>query len=375
MDDSKQSLYCSMIHGGLNLDLKDDAPWIQSCCLRNDRVPIEINKPFWQLLSSSDLKKNNLAGQWDPGCQNCQSLESSNLRSFRQGMNDGLDIDGLTDLVGPARIDLMFDISCNLACRICGPHSSTFWQKHLQDIGEWPRPVFTPRKKQEIVQYIQTLDLSNLRQVVFCGGETLLGQEYWDVARWLAEHVPDAKHNLTLCFQTNGTQGIHSKNYDIIDRCKLVKLHVSLDSIDQEFEYLRWPASWQRVTHNLFDLRQTLPSNVMFLIEQTIGIFNVLSFTKIEDWISFEFSVNREGDPVELTRHMTRGIFDLKNCSRELVNVLQQGPGKELVPHGWQENTQEITTMINNIKKFDQHRGQSFEQAFPAVFQCFERYW
>lgn len=375
MANPNESVYCAMIHGGLNLDLTDTPPAIRSCCLRGDNMLIEGNKPFWQMLNDSPLRTNNSAGKWDSGCQNCQSLEKAGMRSFRQGMNDGLEIYGLTHMKGPARIDLRFDTSCNLACRTCGPHSSTFWQKHLQNIGEWDQPIFTPRKKHEIIYYLSTLDLSNLKQVVFCGGETLLGQEYWDVAGWLTEHVPDAKNNLTLCFQTNGTQPIQPKNYTVIDRCKLVKLHVSLDGTDCEFEYLRWPASWQQVTDNLFDLRRNLPSNVMFLIEQCVGIFNILSFTKIEYWVGQYFPMNRYGDPVDLTRHMVMGMYGLENCSQELINKLHNRPGKHLIPENWQEKPKQIAAMIDEIKKFDKHRNQSLERTFPEVFECFKRFW
>jgi sulfatase maturation enzyme AslB (radical SAM superfamily) len=109
----------------------------------------------------------------------------------------------------------MFDISCNLACRTCGPTSSTYWLKQLN------QPVDVPKSSQDVIQAMSKLDLSNLQQVVFCGGETLLGQAYWSVAEWLADNVPNADKQLTMCFQTNGTQSILPQNYEIIKKYKL----------------------------------------------------------------------------------------------------------------------------------------------------------
>jgi hypothetical protein len=373
--DHDQSTYCAMVHGGLNLNLKDNSPWIQSCCLRQDKFEIEIGKPIWYLLEDSSLRQKNLSKQWDTGCHNCKSLETLGMPSFRTGMNDGLELKGQTALSGPARIDIMFDISCNLACRTCGTSSSTMWQKQLKSIGEWNQPIFSPRNKHDIMRALAGLDLTNLRQVVFCGGETLLGQEYWDVSKWLVDNVPDAKNNLTLCFQTNGTQSIHPRNFAIIDACKLCKLHVSIDGVDKQFEYLRWPASWQQTRDNLFRLRDTLPSNVMFLIEHTISIFNVLYMPQVEQWVEQQFKTNREGDVTNYTCHLAMGTFSLDNCSNELVDELKRYPQASFIKPNWHENTDSIRKMIAEIKKFDQQRSESFEQTFPETFECFKRFW
>lgn len=370
-----QEVYCSMIHGGLNLDIKEPQPFVKSCCLRNDRIPIIPHESIWQKLDRSPLRQVNAAGQWDPGCNNCQSLEKAGMQSFRQGMNQGLDIYGQVGLKGPARLDLMFDLSCNLACRTCGPHSSTFWQKHLQSFGEWNTPIFATRKKNEVIDYLDKLDLSNLRQVVFCGGETLLGQEYWDVSRWFTNYLPDSKTNLTLCFQTNGTQDISTKNFDVIEKCKLVKLHISLDGTDRQFEYLRWPASWNQVTDNLSALREKLPSNVMFLVEQTISVFNILYVNRVDNWIKKYFATNREQDPVDCTKHLARGRYHIANCSREIHELLQQRAEYTFFDHNWQENPKNIAVMLDEIKKFDSIRQQRFQDVFPEAFEAFRRFW
>lgn len=348
---------------------------MRSCCLRNDRFDIGTDKNLWQDPRLKALRETNKQGVWDPGCSPCYLMERAGLTSFRTGMNRGLDTYGRTDLSGPARLDIMFDISCNLACRTCDSNSSTFWQKHLQDIGEWDRPIFTPRNKSRMIEYLAELDLSNLRQVVFCGGETLLGQEYWDVAQWLVEHTPDAKQNLTLCFQTNGTQPILEKNHDIIDSCRFVKLQISLDGVQERFEYLRWPAQWQPVTQNLQQLRDHLPPNVIFLVEQTISIFTILTYTDVERWVKENFSQNRLGINTPCCHHLAHGIFGLHNCSQRLVDHLGQTPARQMVPNTWQENPDQIKLMLDTIKKYDRHRAQSLEIALPEVWQAYRDFW
>ena len=374
-------LYCSMIHGGLTLDfknLKDPIPkdqvLIQHCCLRDSIFPVKITQNFWKNQNLEKLRETNKQNIWDPGCSNCQYLEASGNTSMRTGMNEGLQIFGQTNLSGPIRIDLMFDISCNLACRSCRPQSSTFWQKHLKEHGLWDQPVSTPRKKDDVIDALSKLDLSNLRQLVFCGGETLLGREYWDVAEWLANNIPKAKEQLTLCFQTNGTQPIHPENFTTIEKFHLVKLHVSLDGITDRFEYLRWPATWSQVTNNILTLREKLPSNVMFIVEETISVFNLLYLEELELWIKNNFATNREGDIINHTRHFAFGPFRLQNLTQEYVDIITQSKYSKFIPADWKENSDTIKNMLEEIKKFDQFRNQSFKKTFPEVANLYARF-
>jgi sulfatase maturation enzyme AslB (radical SAM superfamily) len=364
-----------MIHGGLYLNVEDSVTWVEACCLRPNDYEIDPKKPFWPIQQMADLRDRNLRGQWDSGCDACRYPENTGMLSMRQGMNRGLGIFGQRDLSGPARIDIQFDISCNLACRTCGPHASSFWQHHLRSVGESNLPIKISRGSSQVIQALSTLDLSHLRQVVFCGGETLLGQEYWDIARWITQHTPRADQNLTLCFQTNGTQGISDKNFDVIQGCKLVKLQVSIDGIGPKFQYLRWPASWSSVCANLLDLRSRLPGNVMFLVEQTISIFNVLDLDDVDHWVEETFNLHSHWDRVDCTRHLAQGIFNISNASEELMHKLHHRSLDSLLPSQWREDPASISHMISEIKKFDHYRQQSFQQTFPEVWQCFRRFW
>lgn len=363
-----------MIHGGLMLDFKSQQTTAQHCCLRKTFFAVDAGGDVWRDQRFNFLREKNKSNQWDPGCSNCEFLEKSKLLSFRQGMNQGLGIHGQTDLTGPSRIDLMFDISCNLACRTCGVESSTFWQRHLKDHGLWPDAITPQSNKEEVINTLSRLDLSNLRQLVFCGGETLLGNEYWAVAQWLADNVPDAKKNLTLCFQTNGTQKIPTKNYPIIEKFHLVKLHISLDGVAEQFEYLRWPAGWTSTVNNLLDLKQNLTSNVMFVIEETISIFNLAYTSRLQDWTNAMFDSNRQGDFINHTRHLAMGIFSLNNCSAEYVEAMRKTPYFNLIPGNWQENTLNIQHMIEQIKQFDSLRGENFKTTFSEVAGYYARF-
>ncbi len=364
------SAYCSMIHGGLSLDFTHKSVKASHCCIMDTGFSVDPNTKFWNNIGFKNLRNLNKKDIWHSDCNSCRTLELTGQTSYRTGMNNGLGINGKTDLAGPARIDLLFDISCNLACRICSPGYSTFWQKHLKENGLWKKPVYGEKTKDKVITALSNIDLSNLKQLVFCGGETLLGKEYWEVTKWLADNVPNAKEQLTLCFQTNGTQPIPKKYFDLIEKFYLVKLHVSIDGVREKFEYQRWPASWNQVTDNILHLRETVPSNVMFVIEETVSIFNLYYQQELDTWVKGNFTTNREGDIVNHTRHLVEEIFELNNLSNEYAKEVDQS---YLTP-GWKENPEEIRKMLKEIEKFDLLRNQSFAEVFPEVKQFYHRY-
>ena len=369
------TVYCPMLHGGLNIDLKSDGLLrYNQCCLSTlPFSPIVDNSVDWNNTTLTKSRVKNNEQQWLSGCWPCQSLEKTGAKSFRKSMIEKFGTK--ENLSGPQRIDLLFDRSCNLACRTCGPYSSTMWSKHLKDNNLSTHVVPEISNLDNIKSILKKLDLSNIGMIQFCGGETLLGNTYWQAAELLTELVPDAKNRLELGFQTNGTQSIDPKYYDLIDKFKLVKLMISIDGVGEKFEYLRWPANWNQTVDNIFHLRDTLPSNVMFFVQECTSCLNLFYFDEVGNWIKNNFNCNREGD---LTDHNTQLVkhayLDVNNITVEYLNALAGTSIKSVISPTWKENPVAIGEFIAKTEKFDRIRGQDWKKTFPEVAEFYTRY-
>jgi hypothetical protein len=368
-----------MIHGGLNINLKDQTNTLSynQCCLSTTELAVPQNpEMLWYDTPLQTIRKTNNENIWLDDCWQCQQIESAGLKSFRQAMIKGLGVD--KELSGPQRIDLLFDRSCNLACRTCGPHSSTLWEKHLRDNNLLNDKKFIPLVNDNfntIKRLLETLDLSNLKQVQFCGGETLMGTSYWKTAELIADLVPDAKDKLLLGFQTNGTQPIDEKYYNLIEKFKLVKLMISIDGTHNRFEYLRWPANWNQVADNISNLREKLPGNVMFFVQECTSNLNLFYFNEVESWIRNNFDTNREGDPVDHTTQLaSHSYLDVNNITQEYVDAIKDTPMFEFISPQWKENSAKIKEFIRETEKFDQLRDQNWKKTFPEVAEFYSRY-
>jgi len=362
-------IYCPMIHGGLQINLKKDPNkvFVNQCCLRTDMI--EASSDIWGNQFFDKLREKNKQNIWDNACWTCRANENIETSSLRTGTLEAFG--RRTNLSGPVRLDLMFDIGCNLACRTCGPQVSTFWQKHLKENKIAFNRVSPKSRADDMIAILKTLDLSNLEMVVFCGGETLLGTGYWQVAKEIANLAQANK--ITLCFQTNGTQPIDKEYYKIIEKFHLVKLHISLDGTDQKYNYLRWPADWQQVTDNIQQLNQQLPVNVMFLIEETVSIFNLYYQDDLAKWINNNFKTNRLGDVVAHTRHLAEGIFGIHNLSSDYVNALDTSIKRMIAP-GFKQSPRGIELMLEEIHKFDKLRNQNWTKVFPEVAEFYSKF-
>lgn len=365
-----------MIHGGLNINLKRQSTQLgfNQCCLSTTPLSfVDNDKIEWTDLKLIQLRSQNNNEQWLDGCWQCERLEKTGAKSFRKSMIEKFGVKKTVS--GPQRIDLLFDRSCNLACITCGPESSTFWAKHLKD-NNLSVPTFLETDNiGKIERILKNLDLSNLEMVQFCGGETLMGNTYWQVAKLLTELVPDAKNQLQLVFQTNGTQTINPRHFDVIEKFKLVKLMISIDGTRDRFEYLRWPADWDQVTNNMFELRESLPSNVMFMIQETISCLNLFYFDEVSTWVGKNFNANREGDIVDYSAQLAiHQYLDVRYITQEYVEVLKNTKQIHTIGTNWEENPEAIKKFITQTEKFDTLRGQNWKKVFPEVAEFYKRY-
>jgi sulfatase maturation enzyme AslB (radical SAM superfamily) len=228
---------------------------------------------------------------------------------------------------------------------------------------------------EKIENILKNLNLENVGMIQFCGGETLLGNTYWQTAELLAKLIPDAKNNLELGFQTNGTQPIDPRWFDLIEKFKLVKLMISIDGVGDRFEYLRWPASWNQTVDNILTLRETLPSNVMFFVQECTSCLNMHYFNEVGDWVKQNFATNREGDRTDhSTQLAVHSYLNVRNITQEYIDALAGTPLINAIGSDWQENPNTIVQFIKETEKFDKIRGQDWKKTFPEVAEFYRRY-
>jgi hypothetical protein len=364
-----------MIHSGLNINFKnsDNKLAFNQCCLSSRPLTyVEDPKTIWLSKDLQELRKKNDQNLWDEGCWECERLENANYKSFRQTMTERLGTEKSTK--GPSRIDFLFDRSCNLACINCGPRHSTFWQKHLNDNNLTSFKFDNNSTYTQLVDVVNNLDLSNLTTIQFCGGEPMISNSYWKISELIAGKIPNAHEKLDMAINTNATQSLNEKHFRIIEKFRLVKFIISIDGTKDKFEYLRWPANWNKLIDNLKNYKETLPVNVMFMVQEVINPLNLYYFDEVKQWVAQNFSSNRLGDAVDynfqLSMHGDLNVnFITEKYYQNLNNEI-----KPVLNADWKENPQQIKRMIEYLNKFDKLRNLSWIKTFPEVAEFYSDY-
>jgi len=372
-----KNLHCPMIQGGLNITLKTNGSLqFNQCCLSTAPLQTtEDSKLIWNHKFLLDLRKQNKNNVWDNGCWQCKSTESADKVSFRTSLIPKLGIK--ESLSGPQRIDLLFDRSCNLACLYCGPNSSTYWQKYNQE-NKLPQKIKfqNTTTKYKIFEILQNLNLENIKQIQFCGGETLLGNTYLETAKFISETIPKkAKQNFEIAFQTNGTQPWRDEFYEIFESFKLVKIDISLDCTGKRFEYSRWPASWNQVTENILEFREKAPVNVMFLFQEVATNMSLFYIGENERWTQENFKDNKVSD---LTTHNVQlclsNFYDVNIITQEYVDAIKNTNLINYLQPDWTENPSKIKEFLKEVSLHDSIRNLDWKTTYPEVADFFKRY-
>ena len=236
---------------------------------RNPNSPSLNNVSIQESWNSSyyrQVRLDMLAGRKNSNCERCYVVESLGGKSKRhkscQSQNlTKEDARKMTDNEGyvncsPRQIDVRVGNICNLKCIHCWTGNSSKWYEDKLLLDKYENTQNIPMDNQwisnkgDVWKYIQT-HIQDIKELSFLGGEPFASRSHNQLLDWLIEN--DYTH-LSFHYVTNGT--LLTK--DIIkklEKMKSVRLHVSMDGIQERAEFLRYPSNWKKLERNLLDLQ------------------------------------------------------------------------------------------------------------------------
>ena len=289
-----QRLCCNAINGGLG------GP---------DRPPLvtERNSTDWlQGQALSRIRSALSSGTKITECDRCWRLEDIGSESYRN-MNNSFRFPETYErlLAGDLtvkleRLELDLGNKCNLACRMCHPGSSKLLAEELQKSGikEFagvPITRYTEMdtwvKRSKLFEVIKEYG-STLKSVYIIGGEPLVIQEQEELLDLLIEL--DYAKNIELEYNTNITT-LGSKWYDKWENFKSVNIGASIDGVGEHYNYVRWPANWNKIYSNLKELKawgDEKPGKRKVGIHSTLSNLTISCYTETVDTLIKELGFN-----------------------------------------------------------------------------------
>lgn len=310
------SNWCPEVYRSMFIDrFNDDKIRVAPCCQAVSAIESVDSFDFKTSPHLSSLRKQFDQGLKPVACNRCWQAEDVGHKSRRQSAIEFFNLAEPSTEVVLEGIDHSATWACNMACIMCGPHSSSLWASEnsysLSDLSA------IGRRFQKDNNILSKLDVSNIKKIHFNGGEPLLNLHQIGLLKQLDEQ--DILKNVFISYNTNGSIFPDDRIVEYWKKSRLVKLFFSIDATDSAFEYIRWPGRWTKVNENIQRMRNSLPSNVMFGLNITIGNYNILELADLWNWFESTIATNREGDPSDFNWQIANN-FDPRDC-KQLVKL------------------------------------------------------
>ena len=297
-------------------------------------------------------------------CNRCIVEEDRGLQSYREGANLKYPISKF-EHKGIVLLDLTPNIGCNLACKICNEHNSTTWAK-LKKIKIDKATQIT---YEDFTARMSALDLTNLKEINFSGGEPLLNKNIIKYLSCLEQQVDFSQ--VELRFSTNGTQKLTDELFEFFSKFKLVSARFSLDDIGHGHEYHRYPANWDEFLINWEYFLTNMPVQVLPSINRTISLLNLNRLDLLDSWMQ-DYKTTRLDDPIELINHFVDGATSIDNVTSGIKNYIKKTHGEDSQSWNFIKNKipkNNISTALTYINSVDQLHRQSFKDYDPIMYQ------
>lgn len=350
-------------------------------CIRSSGVIGNIKEnSIEQILhgeQNSTTKELMLANSPGPRCMPCYDLESEKnkfdiisdrifyLRELKQVPQS---LYSNTENFDLHTVDIRWSNLCNFACVYCGPEFSSKWADELKI------PISTPvdQQKQNLKNYVFDR-AAQLQHVYLAGGEPLLMKENLEFLKLLQIKNPE----VNLRINTNLSK-VDTGIFNLICKFKNVHWIVSVETMEEEYEYIRYGGKWNDFLINLRTvqkLNHKISFNMLYFLLNYKSIFDCIDFLKNMGFHNNSFIVGSLSQPDYLNvRHLPE--VTLNYIKKVLTNKINEKPGfllengyRNILQYVNQPVEQNLSESFTQLKLLDQQRGLDSTKIFKDLYK------
>ena len=348
-----------------------------------DRYTLE---DAWRSPTRLEIKQALANDIQHDNCVDCWTKEAAGFPSMRQIHNENLQ--GLKPLDNQPRVLILKPGNiCNLGCRHCDSQVSSGWYRddHVINFSDQSYEQYLERFR--ITRNSYTNDNPNWA-IIKTWSKNIMHWDLYGAEPLLIKPVLDALQSAvdnnsageqTIHINTNGTVW-RDEFVDLFKQFKSVNLDISVDGINEQFEYLRYPAKFNDVIDIISKYQKLSLNNdtIKISVTVTVSIYNVLYLEKILKFFndlkincSFNLLHNPEHlnvralpDPVKfaVVNHLLKKFnHPLKRSIMEFIEIPL-------------DTTNLIKEFFKVTYQVDQQRNQNFPTTFPEMYELIRKY-
>ena len=359
----------------------------------------------WESHHYTELRQKMISGESSDICKRCYAGEETGGISDRTNMLDQylrvapdleINIETGNEHDTPLDLDLRPGNLCNLQCRMCGPASSSQFNKEvkkntklinfLEPFNEDFESVWASNRNLEFL--LENID-KGIKRIKFLGGEPTIMPEVDRIMDYLIEHN---KTDVQLFFTSNLTNA-NNKFLDKISKFESVMFNLSMDGIGKTLEYIRHPVNWYSLQKNLAKISQ-LP-NVEQRIDMsfTLQAYNLCNLKDTMEW-AIEHNQRQDNSkvyvsPENLTHPKRFSYKSLPKDFRDRVveDIMQSDAFNHPDTHWTRKTKSRLEFILSDTEEYnpfefadatfrlDWSRQQHIKDYIPEIWEVIEPYY
>lgn len=355
-------------HPWVGLDISPQGEF-KPCCKYSHSVASNLLS-YQNSAELAELKSSFLRGEQPAGCARCWQDESAGLPSKRTLDWQYVFDQKVPDLDSIQILSFPMGNTCNLACRICSSYSSSKWLTEAEQLkATFPDiKIFKHKKFYQDSEFLNSIKniSQNLVHVEFPGGEPFLTgvKQHLEFLDFLISHNSS---EISLHYITNTTQYPGTEFWHRWQKFKQVDIQLSIDGIEDQFEYNRWPAKWTECLDNIIKYQSNADTNIKLSISHSVSIFTVYYLPEFLNWTRQLGLPDPYLGPVSNPVYYSITAFPIEIKKQISARLNDPAFAKILDYMNNKDNSNQFNTGLKYIKALDKQRNQSFSKIFPEL--------
>lgn len=274
------------------------------CCHQDISLegPIEdMETTIQQLPHTKTAREKMLRGEVPRECSTCHQLEQAGCASPRLEYLRRFSFS--VDKANPIKyLDITPDNECNLECMMCSP----LYSKKLSAFYEktYSRPPEKAWETQLSRDNIRSM-LPDLEQVTLAGGEPLLSSKSLSIIRELARSEQADQMVLRIFSNLSHLPAGIIEEFESFEKVELI---VSVDSVAENYELIRFPAKWKNLLSNIETIKKSQLANLELHLHAVVMATNWLHMGELIHFFQEQFQDSSNIVPI-LIEIDTRSIL------------------------------------------------------------------
>lgn len=294
---------CNALTNHLCLDT--DIRFRPCCAFQKTQETIDNGNLPWNEYKAStfyqDVRQQMETG-WHPNCESCRLDEELGRTSTRMDMNSQLS--GVPDRL--ELLDISFGSECNLTCKMCGPPTSTRWERvveknpSLKKYWYYQTNTYANRTAHDV---ISAIDFAAVKNIKLIGGEPFIGKHLASMIEVIKQKGDIG--NILLSTSTNCTAFPKEIIHDIV-KFKFIVISLSIDGLGDLCNYIRTGQPWSKVSpvvDKWIELSAQNP-NIYLTVSFTLQALNIHQYKMVKAWAeanNIEFYCELLKTPTEMS--------------------------------------------------------------------------